>query len=95
MTRSILKTVFWNLIIAAAYIVSGLWGLQLAFVDSNVTLLWPPSGIAMAGLCYWRLNAVPGILIGAVLTNLLNGADRMRGQAAVEDVPHLHGVRCG
>ncbi|MBU43002.1 MAG: hypothetical protein CMN76_07290 [Spirochaetaceae bacterium] len=75
MTRSILKTVFWNLIIAAAYIVSGLWGLQLAFVDSNVTLLWPPSGIAMAGLCYWRLNAVPGILIGAVLTNLLNGAD--------------------
>ncbi len=75
MPPGIVKTVFWNLVLAAAYILTGLWGLDLAIVNSNVTLIWPPTGFAMAGLLFLGLNASPGILVGAIVTNLLNGAD--------------------
>ncbi|MCB1137548.1 MAG: MASE1 domain-containing protein [Leptospiraceae bacterium] len=68
------ETIFWNLIVAAAYCLTGLWGLELAFVNSNVTLLWPPTGIAMAALLRRGLSLAPGILLGALLTNLMNGA---------------------
>lgn len=63
-----------NVVVAVLYTLTGLWGLQLAFVNSNVTLLWPPSGIAMAALLYGGLSMAPGILLGALITNLLNDA---------------------
>lgn len=75
MPRNFFKTVFWNVVIAVAYFLTGLWGLDLAFINSNVTLIWPPTGIAIAGLFFLRLNAAPGILAGALIANLLNGAD--------------------
>ncbi len=75
MPPSVIKTAFWNVVLALAYVLTGLWGLDLAIVNSNVTLIWPPTGFAMAGLLFLGLNASPGILIGAIITNLLNGAD--------------------
>lgn len=70
MTRRLLPG---NLLLAAAYVSTGLVGLQLARFGPNVSPVWPPFGIAIAvlmrsGLSYW-----PGVALGAVAVNLLSG----------------------
>jgi len=60
--------------LAAAYFIGAHAGLQLAAVNKNVTAVWPPTGIAVAGLCLWGISAWPGVAVGALLANLDNGA---------------------
>lgn len=58
------------LLLAAAYFVGGKLGLSIPYVNSNITLFWPPSGIALAALLVWRLSCWPGIFLGAFAINL-------------------------
>ena len=49
---------------------------QLGFLFSllpfwEVTLIWPPSGIALAGVILLGRIALPGIFLGALITNLI------------------------
>src|SRR5689334_13628512 len=60
--------------VAAAYVVGARLGLRLALDNRNVTPVWPPTGIAIAALSVWGLRTWPGIAIGAVAANVLNGA---------------------
>jgi PAS domain S-box-containing protein/diguanylate cyclase (GGDEF)-like protein len=60
--------------VAGVYIVGAELGLRLAFENRNVTSVWPPTGIAVAALLLWGGRVWPGIAIGAVTANLLNGA---------------------
>jgi integral membrane sensor domain MASE1 len=53
------------LLIAGAYFLSAKLGLQFAFLEGNVTLIWPPSGIALAALLLMGPGAIPGIILGA------------------------------
>jgi PAS domain S-box-containing protein len=58
-------------VVAISYFVAAKLGLSLAVVHSNVTAVWPPTGIAIAALLIWGLRVWPGILIGAFAVNLL------------------------
>lgn len=62
------KTVL-TVLLAAVYVATGHLGFLLAIPPGNVTLLWPPSGIAMAAVLIFGFRAVPGIFIGAVIIN--------------------------
>lgn len=73
MVRKHYQLILWNALVATAYALSGYWALQLAYVNSNVTLLWPPTGIAAAALFLLGSRSAPGILLGAIGANLLNG----------------------
>lgn len=63
------------LAIAAAYYVLGRLGLmrQVAVHDAVVTPLWPPTGVALAGLLCWGLRVWPGVAIGALIVTAATG----------------------
>ena len=59
--------------LAAAYFVTGMLGLSLAITQANVTLIWPPSGIALAAILL-RGNAMwPGVALGAFWVGMSTG----------------------
>ncbi len=72
-SRSGLRPVWEGLVVAAAYVVSGWLGLQAASVGHTVTLLWPPSGIALAAITRRGVRLSWAVLLGAVLTNVAVG----------------------
>ncbi|HET6499832.1 MAG TPA: MASE1 domain-containing protein [Amycolatopsis sp.] len=58
------------LVVAAAYYVGAVLGLRLALVGTQVTPLWPPTGIAVAALLLLGPRTWPGITIGALAVNI-------------------------
>jgi len=60
-------------LIAVAYVLFGWLGLQIPFAGTQITLVWLPTGIAVAGVILWGNSVLPGIFIGAFLVNLLIG----------------------
>ncbi|MDG4718104.1 MULTISPECIES: CHASE domain-containing protein [Thalassospira] len=58
------------LVIALGYFLTGYAGLQLPFYGSSVTLVWAPSGIAIATLIVWGWHYFPAVFIGALAVNL-------------------------
>ncbi|MDX6611977.1 MAG: hypothetical protein QOD75_1163 [Blastocatellia bacterium] len=59
--------------IALLYFAAAECGLSLASVHSNVSPVWPPSGIAIAAILLLGYRVAPGILLGAFLSNLATG----------------------
>ncbi|MBI3222678.1 MAG: MASE1 domain-containing protein [Nitrosomonadales bacterium] len=57
------------LLIALAYFVCGRLGLAIPYIDSHITLVWLPTGIAVAALLRWGNACWPGIFLGALATN--------------------------
>ena len=55
---------------AAAYFAAGKAGLAFPFVGDVVTLVWPPSGIAVAVLWRFGLRYWPGVALGVLATNV-------------------------
>ena len=64
----------WIVLLAAAYFVAARFGLSLAFVHTNVSPVWPPTGIALAAVLLLGYRVWPGILLGALLANFLTPA---------------------
>src|SRR5689334_10187793 len=60
-------------VIAALYYASGRLGLLQQLVRGQVTPLWPPTGIAVAGLLLRGPRVWPGIALGAFLINVSLG----------------------
>ena len=58
------------LLLATAYFVTGKLGLMLAVPPGYATAIWPPSGIALAGIIVFGWRAWPGILLGSFLVNV-------------------------
>ena len=58
-------------LLAAVYFAAGKFGLSLASVHTNVSPVWPPTGIALAAILILGYRVWPGIFLGALLTNLL------------------------
>ncbi|HEU4602877.1 MAG TPA: MASE1 domain-containing protein, partial [Steroidobacteraceae bacterium] len=55
--------------LAIAYYVIGRIGLLLAIPPGYATIIWPPSGIALAALILWGPRVWPGVALGSfVLT---------------------------
>ena len=57
-------------LLAVAYFVAGNIGQSLAIPPGNVTLVWPPSGIALAALLLGGDRLWPAIWLGALLVNV-------------------------
>ena len=71
MKRSLLAPISRNLLVAIVYFAGAELGLSLATLHSNVTPVWPPTGIAIASLLIFGRQVWPGIFIGALVANLL------------------------
>ena len=60
--------------LAVVYIVAARGGLMMDAVAGFATLVWPPSGLALAALLVFGAGLWPGVLIGAFVANLVAGA---------------------
>ena len=60
-------------ILATVYLAAARLGLSLAVMHPNVSLVWPPTGIALAALLLFGSRLWPGIALGAFLANALTG----------------------
>ena len=58
-----------TLAVAAAYFAAAKIGLSMASVADQVTLVWPPSGIALACLLRFGFGVWPGVALGAFFAN--------------------------
>ena len=61
------------ILLAVVYFAAAKLGLSLAALHSNVTPVWPPTGIAIAALLIFGRRVWPGVIIGALAVNLLTG----------------------
>jgi PAS domain S-box-containing protein len=59
--------------IAATYFGAAKLGLALAFENSSITAVWPPTGIALAALVLWGRRFWPAVALGAFLSNSWTG----------------------
>src|SRR5215207_8188357 len=59
-----------NLFIALLYFFVARFSLHLAFEHTNVTPVWPPSGLGFAAILLFGRKVIPGILVGAFTVNL-------------------------
>jgi integral membrane sensor domain MASE1 len=59
--------------LAAVYYGAAKLGLSLAFMNSTISAVWPPTGIALAAIVFWGYRMWPGIALGALLANSWTG----------------------
>ncbi|WP_349939409.1 CHASE domain-containing protein [Fulvimarina sp. MAC8] len=59
-------------VLALLYGIFGYVGLQLAVPPGYATLIWPASGIALAGLLYAGPKLWPGVFLGSFFVNAIN-----------------------
>ena len=71
MSRSRLPSIVLSLIVAVVYFAGAELGLSLASLHTNVTAVWPPTGIAIASLLIFGRRVWPGIFVGALAANLM------------------------
>jgi signal transduction histidine kinase len=64
----------WIAGVAVAYFFAAKLGLTLATVGVTVTLVWPPSGVAVAAMLLRGPRVWPGVALGAFLANATTGA---------------------
>jgi diguanylate cyclase (GGDEF)-like protein/PAS domain S-box-containing protein len=71
MDRSLFNQI---VLVTAAYFFAGRLGLLAPYIGTQITLIWLPTGIAMAALFRWGYRSWPGIFVGAFLVNVSVGA---------------------
>jgi two-component system, NarL family, sensor histidine kinase FusK len=64
------QNILWGLGVFALYLASAKLGLKYAVIGQTVTLLWPPSGIALAATLIGGYRLWPGIALGALIANV-------------------------
>ena len=57
--------------LAVTYLAAAELGLSIAYVHTNVSPVWPPTGIAIASLLLFGRAFWPAIFVGALVANLL------------------------
>lgn len=57
-------------VVALAYLVAARFGSLFAVPPGFASAIWPPAGIALAALLWWRGPALVGIGLGSLATNL-------------------------
>jgi len=67
-------TVFRWVILASGYFAAGWFGLRIPFIGQSITLVWLPTGIAVAALLRWGGQMWPAIYLGALAVNLSIGS---------------------
>jgi len=72
--RGLWKDVLATVLLSIAYFVTARLGLLMDAVAGFATLVWPPTGIALAALLLVGRRLWPGVLAGALCANLFAGA---------------------
>jgi len=72
--RGILRQFAALLVVFVAYVLSARLGLTLAPVSGFATLVWPPTGIALAALLLGGVRLWPAVMLGALVANVWTGA---------------------
>ncbi|MDX1960423.1 MAG: SpoIIE family protein phosphatase [Leptospiraceae bacterium] len=67
-----LRFILFTIFLILAYILASKIGFFLAFLNSQVSPIWPPEGVALAAILLKKRRAVLGIFLGAFLANYLN-----------------------
>ncbi len=62
------------ILLAIVYHLAARVGLSMAYLQSNTSPVWPPTGIALAALLLLGRSRWPGITLGVLLGSLLTGA---------------------
>jgi PAS domain S-box-containing protein len=72
MLLATLRSAAWSrpLLLVGAYVLAGKLGLMLAFLHVSASPVWPPTGMALAGLLVFGIRFWPAIFVGAFLVNL-------------------------
>ena len=73
MSRLTPKSASVILLLGLAYFATGRLGLMLPAFGSTITLIWMPTGIAVAALFRYGYGCWPGIALGAVAVNMAVG----------------------
>ena len=60
-------------ILIAFYFIGGLLGKESSFMSGTISLVWPPSGIALAAILLFGYKFWPGVALGAILFTFWNG----------------------
>jgi PAS domain S-box-containing protein len=71
MKRKSIPSIVLSLIVAVVYFAGAELGLSLAALHTNVTPVWPPTGVAIASLLIFGRRVWPGIFAGALAANLM------------------------
>ena len=71
---SFLLSILAIILVAVLYASSGMAGQFIAGDGHGVSLLWPPTGVAVAALTRWGLRLWPGLVIGSLVVNLSLGS---------------------
>ena len=71
---SVTVTAIRLIIIAVAYFITGRLGLEFAIIGSNITLIWLPTGIAVAALFRWGWRYWWAVWLGGMAVNLAIGS---------------------
>src|SRR5437868_2251843 len=61
-------------LVATAFFLTGRIGLLMPYIENQITLLWPPSGIALAALVLGGPRHALGVYLGALLIQVSLGA---------------------
>jgi signal transduction histidine kinase/integral membrane sensor domain MASE1 len=69
-SRGWISVVSQNLVMAIAFYCGARVGLLLTLPQTDIGLLWPPAGIAIALMTRWGYRTWPGIVVGACAANL-------------------------
>jgi signal transduction histidine kinase len=72
--RETVRALAWSAGLAVLYTVVAKFGLALGAVSGFATLVWPPTGIALAATLLLGYRVSPGIAAGAFLVNVWSGA---------------------
>tara|TARA_R110002167_G_scaffold261822_1_gene468447 strand:- start:16018 stop:19176 length:3159 start_codon:yes stop_codon:yes gene_type:complete len=70
MSASFSKNILQILMLALIYAISAKLGLLLAFEQTRISPVWPPTGIALAAILLGGLRLWPGVFIGAFLASV-------------------------
>ena len=62
-----LRTVVISVTLAAGYYAAARFGLRYASIGRSISLVWPPTGIALAALTALGLRYWPSVAVGALL----------------------------
>ena len=58
------------ILLAASYFIASKLGFELAIVHTNVSTIWPASGIALAAVLRYGPRILPGVVLGDLLADL-------------------------
>src|SRR5262245_24320720 len=67
---SLFVTALWAAALGAVYFATGKLVLKLAYINQSATAVWPPTGIALAGVLILGPRLWPGVFVGAFLVNI-------------------------